>query len=104
MLFDIESATEPALLRTLAAAGLPATGHFLPKAGWVSRAWVGEECVVRLNTDERFRDAYRHEARVINLLAGSEVPHARHITHGDGPDGPWYISECLPGLHPNLCA
>ncbi|MEU0089857.1 phosphotransferase [Kribbella sp. NPDC006257] len=87
---------DPALLRTLAAAGLPATGRFLPKAGWVSRVWVGDEYVVRLNNGQ-FRDAYRHEAAVVNLLAGSEVPHARHLAHGDGPDGPWYISERLPG-------
>ncbi|HEX6445188.1 MAG TPA: aminoglycoside phosphotransferase family protein [Streptosporangiales bacterium] len=95
--FVEEPATDPALLRTLAAAGLPATGRFLRKAGWVSRAWIGDEYVVRLNTDERHRDAYRHEAAVVNLLAGSEVPHARILAHGDGPDGPWYVSERLPG-------
>ena len=89
--------TDPALLRTLAAAGLPATGRFLPKAGWVSRVWIGDEYVVRLNNNGQFRDAYRHEATVVNLLAGSEVPHARILAHGDGPDGPWYISERLPG-------
>lgn len=83
-----EPATDPALLRTLAAAGLPATDRFRPRSGWVSRGWVGDEYVVRLNTNEHFRDAYSHEARVANLLAGSEVPHARHIAHGDGPDGP----------------
>jgi hygromycin-B 7''-O-kinase len=92
-----EPPRNPALLRTLAAAGLPTTGRFLPKAGWVSRAWIGDEYVVRLNSDERFRGAYRHEATVVNLLADSEVPHARHVDHGDGPDGPWYISERLPG-------
>ncbi|MFC7877074.1 phosphotransferase family protein [Isoptericola sp. NPDC057391] len=63
----------------------------------MSRAWVGDDHVVRLNTDGRFRDAYRHEARVVDLLAGSEVPHARRLAHGDGPDGPWYVSERLPG-------
>jgi hypothetical protein len=46
--FVDEPATDPALLRTLAAAGLPATGRFLPKAGWVSRVWVGDEYVVQL--------------------------------------------------------
>ncbi len=91
-----EPATDPALLRTLAAAGLPATGGFVPKAGWVSRVWVGDEYVVRL-TSGKYRDAYRHEATVVSLLAGSEVPHARRLAHGDGPDGPWYISERLPG-------
>ncbi len=90
-------ATDPALRRTLEAAGLPAAGRFVPKAGWVSRVWVGDQYVVRLNTDARFRDAYRHEAMVVDLLAGSEVPHARHLAHGDGPDGPWYVSERLPG-------
>ena len=47
------------------------------KGGWVSRVWVGDEYVVRLNNNGQFRDAYRHEATVVNLLAGSEVPHAR---------------------------
>jgi aminoglycoside phosphotransferase (APT) family kinase protein len=93
--FD-ERATDPALLRTLAAAGLPATGRFHPKPGWVSRVWIGDEYVVRLS-DGRFRDSFRHEAAVFNLLAGSEVPHARHLAHGHGPDGPWSVSERVPG-------
>jgi aminoglycoside phosphotransferase (APT) family kinase protein len=76
---------------------LPATGRFLQTSGWVSRVWVGDEYVVRLNADIRFRGAYRHESAVVSLLDGSEVPHARHIAHGDGPDGPWYVSERLPG-------
>ena len=88
-------ATRP-LSRTLAAAGLPATGRFRSMAGWASRAWVGDEYVVR-PSDGRARDAYRHEARVIDLLAGSEVPHARQIAVGDGSDGPWSVSERLPG-------
>jgi len=91
-----EPASDPALLRTLAAAGLPTTGRFLSKAGWVSRAWVGDEYVVRLSNG-KYRDSFRHEAEVANLLADSEVPHARHLAHGDGPDGPWYISQRLPG-------
>lgn len=91
-----DSASDPALLRALAAAGLPGTGRFPPKAGWVSRVWVGDEYVVRLSNGQ-FRDAFRHEARVVKLLAGSEVPHARLLGHGDGPDGPWCVSERLPG-------
>lgn len=94
--FGDEAATDPALLRTLATAGLPVTGRFVAKAGWVSRAWIGDEYVVRLSNG-RFRDAYRHEAAIVGLLAGSQVPHARHIAHGEGPDGPWYVSERLPG-------
>lgn len=93
----VEPAAVPALRKILETAGLPTTGRYRATAGWVSRAWVGEDHVVRLNTNDRFRDAYRHEARVVALLAGSEVPHARHIAHGDGPDGPWYVSERLPG-------
>lgn len=93
----VEPATDAALLRTLVAAGLPATGRFRSKSGWVSHAWVGDEYVVRLNTNDLFRHAHDHEARVVDLLAGSEVPHARHIAHGDGPDGSWYVSERLPG-------
>ncbi len=94
--FVDEPASDPALLRTLAAAGLPGTGRFLPKGGWVSRVWVGDAYVVRLSNGQ-FRDSFRHEATVVNLLAGSEVPHARHLGHGDGPDGPWCVSERLPG-------
>ena len=59
--------------------------------------WVGDEYVVRLNHNGQFRDAYGHEATVVNLLTGSEVPHARILAHGDGPDGPWYASERLSG-------
>lgn len=92
-----EAASDPTLRRTLAAAGLPTTGNYIPKAGWVSRAWIGDEYVVRLNADERHRDAFLHEAVVVELLAESDVPHARHLGHGDGPDGPWYVSERLPG-------
>jgi len=92
----VAGAGDPALGRTLAAAGLPAGGRFVLKAGWVSRAWVGDEYVVRMNNGQG-SDAYRHEAAVVNLLAGSEVPHARRLASGDGPDGPWYISERLPG-------
>jgi aminoglycoside phosphotransferase (APT) family kinase protein len=92
-----DASADPALLRTLDAAGLPATGSFRPISGWVSRAWVGEEYVVRLTADDRHRDAYRHEARVIELLGGSDVPHARRLASGEGPDGPWYIAERLPG-------
>lgn len=91
-----QPATDPALLRTLAAAELPATGRFLSRAGWVSRAWVGDDYVVRLGNGQ-FRDAYRHEAVVATLLADSEVPHARQLAHGDGPDGPWSVTERLPG-------
>ncbi|GAA3591135.1 phosphotransferase family protein [Kribbella ginsengisoli] len=87
---------DPVLRRTLAAAGLPVTGRFVAKAGWVSRAWVGDEYVVRVNNGQ-FRDAYRHEAAVVELLAGTDVPHARHLAHGNGPDGAWYVSERLPG-------
>ena len=94
--FVDEQAADPALLRTLAVAGLPATGRFVPKASWVSRAWVGDEYVVRLSNGQ-FPDAYRHDASVVDLLAGSSVPHARHLAHGDGPDGPWSVTERLPG-------
>lgn len=93
----VEPADDPVLSRTLESAGLPAVGRFRVKAGWVSRAWVGDDHVVRLNDDVRHRDAYRHEAAVVGLLAGSDVPHAPLVAHGDGPDGPWYVSERLPG-------
>jgi aminoglycoside phosphotransferase (APT) family kinase protein len=94
--FVEEPAADPVLLRTLAAAGLPARGRFRPKAGWVSRVWVGDDYVVRLSNG-RFRDSFRHEAAVAGLLAGSEVPHPRYLSHGDGPDGPWSVTERVPG-------
>ena len=94
--FADEPARDPALLRTLAAAELPETGRFLPTGGWVSRVWVGDEYVVRLS-NRQFRDSFRHEATVVTLLAGREVPHARYLAHGDGPDGPWCVVERIPG-------
>jgi len=66
------------------------------EGGWASRAWVGEEHVIRLS-DGQARDAYGHEAAVVALLDGSDVPHARHLAHDVGPDGAWYVSERLPG-------
>jgi aminoglycoside phosphotransferase (APT) family kinase protein len=92
----VDAADAPVLRRTLVAAGLSATGRFTAGAGWVSRVWVGDELVVR-TSEGRFRDAYRHEAQVLQLLAGSEVPHARVLALGEGPDGPWCVSERLPG-------
>ncbi|WP_235510932.1 phosphotransferase family protein [Curtobacterium sp. Leaf261] len=86
----------PALARVLAAAGLPASGQFVATSGWVSRAWVGEDVVVRLSSGQT-GGAYEHEARVVELLAGSDVPHAQHVAHGEGPDGAWSVSERLPG-------
>nr|WP_220479698.1 phosphotransferase [Curtobacterium pusillum] len=80
----------------LAAAGLPTDGHYEPKGGWVSRAWVGDSYVVRLGGPQA-RGAYEHEAAVVALLADTEVPHARHIEHGAGPSGAWYVSSRLPG-------
>lgn len=62
----------------------------------MSRAWVGEEYVVRVSSGQA-RDAYEHEAKVLELIDRSVVPHARHIAHGDGPDGPWSVSERLSG-------
>jgi aminoglycoside phosphotransferase (APT) family kinase protein len=86
----------PELVRILSAAGLSASGRFVAKGGWVSRAWVGEDVVVRLSSG-LIEGAYEHEARVVAMLAGSGVPHARHIAHGGGPDGAWSVSERLPG-------
>lgn len=93
----VEPREDLLLSRTLALAGLPATGRFQRRDGWVSRAWIGDEVVVRLTTDARHRDAYRHEASVVRLLAGSDVPHAGLVAHGEGPDGPWHVSERLRG-------
>ncbi|WP_198683994.1 phosphotransferase family protein [Brachybacterium sp. YJGR34] len=91
-----DPAADPVLSRILAATGLPVRGRFRRTAGWTSRAWLGEDCVVRLSTGPA-HGAYAHEAVVAGLLAGSDVPHARRIAHGEGPDGAWYVSERLPG-------
>jgi len=64
--FVVEPATDPALLRILTAAGLPATGRFIPKAGWVSRAWVGEEYVsAALQLVEDARRLPGHDSRLL---------------------------------------
>lgn len=80
----------------LAAAGLPADGHYEAKGGWVSRAWVGTSYVVRTGALSA-AGAYEHEASVVALLEGTEVPHARHIAHGTTAEGAWYVSSRLPG-------
>jgi aminoglycoside phosphotransferase (APT) family kinase protein len=89
-------AIDPLLSRVLAAAGLHDTGSFVATPGWVNRVWVGDELVVRLS-DGQLRDSFLHEARVVGLLTGTAVPHARCIGTGTGPDGTWYISERVPG-------
>lgn len=80
----------------LAAAGLPTDGHYEAKGGWVSRAWVGSSYVVRVG-DAAAAGAYEHEASVVALLDGTDVPHARHIAHGTSAEGAWYVSSRLPG-------
>jgi aminoglycoside phosphotransferase (APT) family kinase protein len=85
------------LEEVLAAAGLPTDGHYEAKGGWVSRAWVGTSYVVRVG-DAAAAHAYEHEASVVALLAGTDVPHARHIAHGTSAEGSWYVSSRLPGL------
>lgn len=80
----------------LAAAGLPTDGHYEAKGGWVSRAWVGSSYVVRTGP-LLAAGAYEHEASVVALLEGTDVPHARHIAHGTTADGAWYVSSRLPG-------
>ncbi|MEO9255016.1 MAG: phosphotransferase, partial [Tepidiformaceae bacterium] len=89
-------ATDPLLSRVLAAAGLDDAGSFTASPGWVNRVWVGDELVVRLS-DGQLRGSFLHEARVVGLLTGTAVPHARCIGTGTGPDGTWYICERLPG-------
>jgi len=84
------------LPEVLAAAGLPTTGHYEAKGGWVSRAWVGSEYVVRLGGPQA-RSAYEHEASVVALLSGSDVPHAPHIAHSSGPGEAWSVSGRLAG-------
>lgn len=84
------------LAAVLAAAGLPADGHYEAKGGWVSRAWVGDSYVVRTGAPSA-ASAYEHEASVVALLAGTDVPHARHIAHGTSAEGAWSVSSRLPG-------
>ena len=84
------------LEEVLAAAGLPTDGHYEAKGGWVSRAWVGSTYVVRVG-DDAAAHAYEHEAHVVASLAGTDVPHARHIANGTSAEGAWYVSSRLPG-------
>jgi hygromycin-B 7''-O-kinase len=86
------------LSQVLASAGLSTTGHYEAKGGWVSRAWVGSEYVVRLGGPQA-RGAYEHEASVVELLSGSDVPHAPHIAHSSWPAGAgaWSVSGRLAG-------
>ncbi len=88
--------TDPTLSRVLAAAGLPDDGSFVATPGWVNRVWVDNDVVVRLS-DGELRDSFAHEARVVGLLAGTAVPHARCLGTGTSADGTWYVGERLPG-------
>lgn len=85
-----------ALQDVLAAAGLPTDGHYEAKGGWVSRAWVGDSFVVRAGAPSA-ASAYEHEAGVVTVLDGTDVPHARHVAHGSSADGAWSVSSRLPG-------
>lgn len=80
----------------LAAAGLPTDGRYEAKSGWVSRAWVGGDFVVRTGPLAA-AGAYEHEASAVAMLDGTDVPHARHIAHGSSAEGAWYVSSRLPG-------
>lgn len=85
-----------ALQDVLAAAGLPTDGDYEATGGWVSRAWVGDAFVVRAGASSA-ASAYEHEARVVALLDGTDVPHARHVAYGSSADGAWSVSSRLPG-------
>jgi aminoglycoside phosphotransferase (APT) family kinase protein len=89
-------AIDPLLSRVLVAAGLDDAGNFTASPGWVNRVWVSDALVVRFS-DGELRGGFLHEARVVGLLTGTAVPHARCIGTGTSPDGTWYISERLPG-------
>ena len=81
----------------LASAGLRDAGGFTSTPGWGhNRTWVGDELVVRLSAGQ-LRGSLLHEARVVDLLAETSVPHARCLGTGTGPDGTWYVCERLPG-------
>lgn len=92
----VDVSVSGSLAAMLAAAGLPTDGHYEAKGGWVSRAWVGTSYVVRTGALSA-AGAYEHEASVVALLEGTEVPHARHIAHGTTAEGAWYVSARLPG-------
>lgn len=92
----VDVSVSGSLAAVLAAAGLPADGHYEAKGGWVSRAWVGTSYVVRTGALSA-AGAYEHEASVVAMLAGTDVPHARHIAHGTTAEGAWYVSSRLPG-------
>ena len=64
--------------------------------GWSNRVWVGPDAVVRVSQG-RFRDSFRHEAGLLQRLAGElSVPEMI----GFGEEGPrqWLLIARVPGV------
>lgn len=92
---DIEA---KALLRRL---GLRTT-DLVPAIGMANSVWLTPTMVVRFN-EGRFRDAFRHEARILEMLPAT-VPHpaliawgVRDQTEGTGRSGEFLVIERLSG-------
>ena len=80
------------LLRKHGLAGEPLTSA----SGVANDVWLTPSAVIRLNGG-RFRDAFRHEARVLDLLPAS-IPHPAVLARGEREDGgEFLILERLPG-------
>ncbi|MGB3307729.1 MAG: phosphotransferase [Thermomicrobiales bacterium] len=81
-----------ALLRKHALAGEPLTSA----SGVANDVWLTPSAVIRLNGG-RFRDAFRHEALILDLLPAS-IPHPAVLAHGEREEGgEFLILERLPG-------
>ena len=69
---------------------------FEPRHGWANWAWIGSNHVVRVSSG-RLRSSLSHEAAVVAALAGSPVPMASVIAHGQ-------VSELLHGWRGDINA
>ncbi len=78
----------------LTSLGLPA--HRLRAAqSWSNHGWLGPEHVVRISSG-RFRDAFLHERKVLDLLP-APVPHAEVVAHGRVGPREWMVMRRIRG-------
>lgn len=80
---------------TLQALDLP-TGPLTPADGWSSNVLLTPTHALRVSSG-RFRDAYAHEQRVLDLLPAS-VPHASVVARGRWNEREWMVQERIAGV------
>ena len=74
--------------------GFPAA-PLVPSNGWSNRVWLAPYHVVRIGSG-RFRDAFAHEAAVLELLP-PDVPHAPVLAYGRIGGHEWLIQDRVHG-------